>query len=171
MNGTTTRRLTSTAVALGLLLAGSAALAGQGFRGGREGAPGRGLRAALATLDLTEAQKAEVKQHFEAERAKRETLRQEGRAAREALRAAAQAANPDPAGVGAAFLRVDAHQKAVKADREAARERFEAILTPEQRAKLDGWRDAHRQMRRDRPGRGGRGGRGRGRPGPPPPLG
>ncbi len=45
----TTRRLATTAVALSLLLAGSAALAGQGFRGGREGAPGRGLRATLAS--------------------------------------------------------------------------------------------------------------------------
>ena len=46
MTRSTTKRLTTGAVALSLLLGGSAALAGQGFRGGREGAPGRGLRAA-----------------------------------------------------------------------------------------------------------------------------
>ena len=50
MNGTKTGRTAIGALALGLLLAGSAAAA-QGFRAGREGAPGRGLKAALATLD------------------------------------------------------------------------------------------------------------------------
>ena len=148
MTRTTTRRLTTGAVALGLLLAGSAAFAGQGFRGGREGAPGRGLRAALATLELTDDQKAKTKALFEAEKPAFESLRQEGRAAREALKASAAAAAPDPAAVGAAYLRVDAHRKAVRAQREASREKLEALLTAEQRAKLDGWRAAHRQMRR-----------------------
>lgn len=165
MNGTTTRRLAAAAVVTGLLLAGSAALAGQGFRPGREREPGKNLRAALATLELTAGQKEQVTRHFEAERTRRAALREEGRAAREALRTAADATRPDPAAVGAAFLRLDAHRKAAKVERGAARERFEAILTAEQRAKLEGWRDAHRQMRRG-PFR--HGGRADGRPGPPP---
>jgi Spy/CpxP family protein refolding chaperone len=154
MTRTTTRRLTTGAVALSLLLAGSAALAGQGFRGGREGTPGRGLRAALATLELTDDQKAKAKALFEAEKPAFEALRQEGRAARETLKASSAAATPDPAAVGAAYLRVEAHRKAVRAQREASRGKLEALLTAEQRAKLEGWRAAHRQMRATRAGAG-----------------
>ncbi|MBK9089785.1 MAG: Spy/CpxP family protein refolding chaperone [Holophagales bacterium] len=142
-----TRRLAATAVGLSLFLAGSAAL-GQGYRGGREGAPGRGIRAALAALDLTDAQKEKVRALFESEKPKYETLRQEGRTAREALRAAASAEKPDPAAVGAAFLRVDANRKTVKAERAGSKEKLEALLTAEQKAKLEGWRAAHRQARR-----------------------
>lgn len=143
----TTRRLATATVALGLLLAGSTALAGQG-RGGREGAPGRGIRAALAGLDLTDAQKAKVKELLEGEKVKYEALRTEGRSAREALATASKSATPDPASVGAAFLRVDAHRRTVKAERAASRQKLEALLTPEQRAKMEGWTSAHRQMRR-----------------------
>lgn len=153
MKRTTTGRLTIAAVSLGLLLAGSAALAGQGSRQGREGAPGGGLRAALATLDLTDEQKTGLRELFAAERSRLEPLRQEGRALREALRSSAEAPDADPSAVGAAFLRVQAHRKTMRLEREASKEKLEAILTPEQRAKLDGWRAAHRQMRREGPGR------------------
>ena len=163
---TTTRRLATGAIALSLLLAGSAADAGQGFRGGREGAPGRGIRAALASLDLTDDQKAKVKGLLEGERPKFEALRQEGRAAREALRTATKAATPDPAAVGAAFLRVDAHRSAMRAERNVSRQKLEALLTTEQRAKLEGWTSAQRQMRRAGAGAGPRAGR-TGAPRPP----
>lgn len=166
MHGTKPGRTAIGALALGLLLAGSAAAA-QGFREGREGAPGRGLRAALATLDLTDAQKEKVRQLFESERPKYESLRQEGRAARQALRAASESPNADPAAVGAAFLKVRTHARTMKAEREASKARLEALLTAEQRGRLEGWLEAHRGMRRG-PGAG----MGRpGRSGPPPPAG
>lgn len=166
MTRTTMRRLSTGAVVLGLVLAGSAALAGQGPRGGREGAPGRGLRAALASLDLTDTQKEKVNALLDAGKPKFEALRQEGRAAREALKSASEAPTPDPAAVGAAFLRVKAHRGAVRAERESSRKALEALLTAEQKAKLDGWRAAHRQMRRGAGGPGGPPPQGRG-PGPP----
>ena len=150
MNGTTTRRLATGALALGLILAGSATAAAGGLRGGRHAMPGPGLRAALETLDLTDVQKEKVKQYFEAEKGKREAARAERVAAREALRTSAGAANPDPAAVGEAFLRLRAHRESMKAERRASRERLEAILTAEQKAKLEGWLSAHRQMRRGR---------------------
>lgn len=163
---TTTRRLATGAMALSLLLAGSAADAGQGFRGRREGASGRGIRAALASLDLTDAQKAKVKELLEGERPKFESLRQEGRTAREALRTATKSATPDPATVGAAFLRVEAHRNAMRAERQSSRQKLETLLTAEQRAKLEGWTSAHRQMRRGAAGAGPRAGR-TGAPRPP----
>ena len=148
MTATTTRRHSIAALALGLLLAGGAPLAAQGFHGGRADVPGRGIRAALEALDLTADQKVKVQQLFDDEKPKLEALRQEGRTARQALRSSSEAAPPDPATVGTAFLRLQAHRKAVRAEREATREKLEAILTPEQRAMLDGWREAHRQAGR-----------------------
>jgi Spy/CpxP family protein refolding chaperone len=147
MTGTTTRRLSTASVALGLILAGSAALA-QGYHGGREGAPGRGIRAALATLDLTADQKTKVRALFEAEKPKYEALRQEGKTARQALRAAVDAEKADPLTVGAAFLRVDANRKTLRAERTASLQKLQALLTAEQKAKLDGWIAANRQARR-----------------------
>jgi len=167
MTRTTTRRLTTAAVGLGLLLAGSSALAGQGFRGGREGAPGRNIRAILATLDLTDAQESKVKELLESEKPKYEALREEGRTAREALRAATKSATPDPTTVGAAFLRVDAHRKTLRAERESSRQKLEALLTPEQRAKLEGIREGRRSVRGAGFGPGPRAGRAGG---PRPPL-
>jgi Spy/CpxP family protein refolding chaperone len=165
MKRTTTKGLTTAAVGLSLLLAGSAALAGQG-RGGREGAPGRGIRATLDRLDLTDAQEVKVKELFESERPKYGALRQEGRAAREALRAAAKSATPDPTTVGNAFLRVDAHRKTLRAERESSRKKLEALLTPEQRAKLEGIREGRRSVRGAGFGRGPHAGRAGG-PRPP----
>lgn len=155
----TTRRLATTAVALSLLLAGSAALAGQGFRGGREGAPGRNIRAMLAKLDLTDAQESKVKELLESEKPKYLALREEGRTAREALRTATKSATPDPATVGTAFLRVDAHRKTFRAERESSRQRLEALLTPEQRAKLEGIREGRQSVRNRGFGSGPRAGR------------
>lgn len=140
----TTKGLPTAAVVLGLLLAASPTLAGPGRREGRPGGMGGDLRRALAALDLTEDQKTKMKELFENGRQRRETLRQEGRTAREALRAAAGAAAPDPAAVGAAFLRLKAHREALRTERESARTSLEALLTPEQKAKLDGWRAARR---------------------------
>ncbi|HEX2798916.1 MAG TPA: Spy/CpxP family protein refolding chaperone, partial [Thermoanaerobaculia bacterium] len=69
------------------------------------------------------------------------------KANREALRATASAADPDPAAVGAAFLKVRADGQAAVAKMKAVRAEIDAVLAPEQRAKLDGWIAAHRQQR------------------------
>ena len=74
-------------------------------------------------------------------------FRAQAKANREALKAAASAPNPDPAAVGAAFLKVKANGQAAKAKMKAVRTEIDAVLTPEQRAKLDGWIAAHRQQR------------------------
>jgi Spy/CpxP family protein refolding chaperone len=108
----------------------------------------RGIRAAMATLDLTDAQKEKVKAIFESHKDDGMALRAQTKADHEALKAAASAAKPDPAVVGAAFLKVRADGEAGAAKMKAVRAEIDAVLTPEQRAKLDGWIAAHRQQRR-----------------------
>jgi Spy/CpxP family protein refolding chaperone len=113
-------------------------------------APGRlarGIRAAMATLDLTDAQKTQVAAIFASHKDEGMAFRAQAKADRQALKAAASAATPDPAAVGAAFLKVRADGVAAKAKMKAVRAEIDAVLTPEQRAKLDGWIAAHRQQR------------------------
>jgi Spy/CpxP family protein refolding chaperone len=113
-------------------------------------APGRfarGVRAAMATLDLSDAQKDKVKAIFASRKDEGMAFHTQAKADREALKAAASAAQPDTALVGAAFLKVRANGEAVKSKMKSVRTEIDAVLTPEQRAKLDGWIAAHRQQR------------------------
>ena len=126
-------------------LAGSAALA-QPAPGG-PGRMARGIRAAMATLDLSDAQKEKIKAIFESHKGEGQALHVQAKADRDSLKAAASAAKPDPAVVGAAFLKVRADGEAAKAKMKAVRAEIDTVLTPEQKAKLDGWIAAHRQQR------------------------
>jgi Spy/CpxP family protein refolding chaperone len=101
----------------------------------------------MATLDLTDAQKDKVTAIFASHKDEGMAFRAQAKADRQALKAAASAANPDPAAVGAAFLKVRADGQAAATKMKAVRTEIDAVLTPEQRAKLDGWIAAHRQQR------------------------
>ena len=132
--------------AAALLLAG-ALVAGTALAQHHPGRFARGVRAAMATLDLTDAQKNQVKAIFASHRSDGMALREQAKANRQALKAAASAQDPEPAAVGAAFLKVRADGQAVAGKLKAVRAEIDAVLTPEQRAKLDGWIAAHRQQR------------------------
>jgi len=134
----------ATMVLAGALAAG-AALA-QPAPGG-SGKFARGIRAAMATLDLTDAQKEKVKAIFASHKDEAMAFHAQTKANREALKAVASAPSPDAAAVGAAFLKVRADGDAAKAKMKAVRAEIDAVLTPEQRAKLDGWIAAHKQQR------------------------
>lgn len=112
-----------------------------------QGRLARGIRAAMATLDLTDAQKEKVKAIFAAHKDEAVAFHTQAKANRDALKAAASAASPEPAIVGAAFLKVRADGQAAKAKIQAVRTEIDAVLTLEQRAKLDGWIAAHKQQR------------------------
>ena len=133
------------ATALALALAGGVAL-GQNQGGG--GHFGRGVRAAMATLDLSDAQKAQVKAIFASHKDQFQSFRTQAKANRQALRAAASAENPDPAVVGAAFLKVRADANSLKSHLEGVHAEINGVLTPDQKSRLDEWIAAHRQQRR-----------------------
>jgi Spy/CpxP family protein refolding chaperone len=132
-----------------LILAG--ALAAGAAIAQTEPAPGRfarGVRAAMATLDLTDAQKAKVKAIFASHKDEGMAFREQAKSDRAALKAAASAPNADPAAVGAAFLKVRANGQAAAAKMQAVHAEINTVLTPDQKSKLDGWIAAHRQQRR-----------------------
>lgn len=139
------------ALAAGTLLAQPAPGAGPGA-----GHPiMRVLRGALGSVDLSQEQKDKVKALFEAAKPGLHQLRDQMTGDRAALKNALAAEKPDPATVGAALLRVEATKKAIKADLDKARKGLDAILTPEQRSKFDGYVQAHKDLRRARMGGGG----------------
>jgi protein CpxP len=113
-------------------------LAGPAPAGQAPHGPLAGYLRCLHIVDLTDVQKADVKALLEAARPKLEALHVTLRADREALRAAVTATPPDPCVVGAAFLKVEADVKAVGDELKALRSAIEALLTPEQKAKLEG---------------------------------
>ncbi|MDL2716476.1 MAG: Spy/CpxP family protein refolding chaperone [Acidobacteriota bacterium] len=132
-----------------MILAGALA-AGTAIAQPAPGGPGkfaRGIRAAMATLDLTDAQKDRVKAIFASHKDEGMAFHAQAKADREALKAAASAPNPDAAVVGAAFLKVRADGEAARAKMKAVHAEINAVLTPEQRARLDGWIAAHKQQR------------------------
>jgi Spy/CpxP family protein refolding chaperone len=134
--------------AAALLLAG--ALAAGTSIAQAQPAPGhftRGIRAAMATLDLTDAQKDKVKAIFASHKDEGMAFHAQAKADREALKAAASAVKPDAVLVGTAFLKVRADGQAAAAKMKAVRTEIDAVLMPEQQAKLDGWIAAHRQHR------------------------
>src|ERR1700690_2127475 len=105
-----------------------------GTRSGRMGM-GMGLRG-LRALNLTQDQKDKIKAAFFARRPALQALRQTAQANRQTLATLTQAANPDPATVGAAYLKVLSGRQALVAQRQQARADVMAVLTADQKTQL-----------------------------------
>lgn len=111
---------------------------------------GGGIMRGLAQLDLTENQKAEVRRIMDARRPTFEALQARIQEDAQALRETADGSSPDPAAVGAAYLRVQADREALRAEKRAAMDQVRTILTPEQREKLDSMREKGKERLRGR---------------------
>ncbi len=133
-------------VFLSLFLAFSAASQPTG-EGHRMGQPP--LRRALAALDLSDAQKTQIKDIFKAQRPAFQDLRERARNSRERLDQLASAPAPDTAAIGAAYLDFHKNREAIKLERSKLIQQIEQVLTPEQRGELKGMKKAF-QARKDR---------------------
>ena len=129
------------AAALALALAAAALLAVDAPAAAPKGPVATYLRC-LGVVGLTDAQKADVKALLEAAKPKLDALHATRKADREALRAAITATTPDPCAIGAALLKVEADTKAIGAELKTLFTAIEALLTPEQKAKLAGCLEA-----------------------------
>jgi Spy/CpxP family protein refolding chaperone len=96
----------------------------------------------LAVVNLTDAQKADVRAVLEAAKPEAEAIAAALKADREALRAELEKTPPDPCTVGSAALQLHADRLAAKALFEKTRDAVLAVLTPEQKAKLAGCLEA-----------------------------
>ncbi|HMM34364.1 MAG TPA: Spy/CpxP family protein refolding chaperone, partial [Thermoanaerobaculia bacterium] len=100
--------------------------------------PLAGYLRCLGIVGLTDAQKADVKSLLEAAKPEMEALREALKADRATLRTALAATPPDPCAVGTALLEVEADVKAIRESTKELRTAIEALLTPVQKAKLEG---------------------------------
>jgi protein CpxP len=112
---------------------------GPGGFGGPAG-PGMGRHLEEA-LGLSDDQKTQVEAIHTRQRETMKPLMDAVRQAHDAFRQAMDAANPDAAAVGSAALALHAAEKKLQAAQEATLAEIKAILTPEQRDKLDKMRE------------------------------
>ena len=107
--------------------------------------PGGRLLAKLALyLDLDDAQKAQAQQIFADARAQAEPIREANHNLAGQLHEALAADPPDPTAVGNLAIEIHANREQLRGIGETARTSFRAILTEEQRLRLDALRDARR---------------------------
>ncbi len=105
------------------------------------------IQGALARLTLTADQQAKTKAIVDDETVRIAALRDQVGPARDALDAAAHAANPDPATVGKAYLKVVAAEDAIRAESAKYHDAVAAALTEDQKSQFEGYLSSFRDGR------------------------
>lgn len=117
--------------------------------------PRHGMSApAFACLDLTETQKAQMKSIREKHQANLEAKRKAAQEAGEALRAAMRNPSTPEGELKALHDRASAARFELAKEHRAMQLEHQAILTPEQKAKLETLRAERQERRKEGPGRG-----------------
>ena len=116
---------------------------------------GEMMEAHFAALNLTEGQKAAAKQLHEELRAKAEPLMEQAHEQWEAVHALLDSDNPNPTEVGTRAIAAHQTRAQLKALHEEFKTRFTALLTAEQKEKLEAFHERHEgrgEMRHRFPG-------------------
>jgi protein CpxP len=149
------------ALALSVSAAGTVALAqseaqpsqareGHGRKWRGEGRMGGHRGGHLGGIELTEAQKTQVKQIHENHRAATSTLRAEMHAKREELHQLTSGATFDEAAVHAKLTEIAGIETKLMAAQFRVRQETQAILTPEQKTRLEQKREEFKQRFQER---------------------
>jgi periplasmic protein CpxP/Spy len=126
-------------------LGASLAIAGENWKGGHEGHRG-GFSEKMATkLNLSDAQKAQIKDMEKTFRDQNKAFFESAKATREQFKAAKQA--NDTAKMDSLRPTMDSQKAQMKQLRDAQREKIRTILTPDQRAQFDAWKAQHDAQR------------------------
>lgn len=128
------RTLTMTLVGtLAVAIAPLGALAQNGPDGERgHGRGHRGVGRLMRVLDLTEEQRASLKQFRQEQQAARQPLREEARSVRKQLRAALQSGQHDAAAIGELAIKAHDLEQQTKAARQEMKQHLLSLLTAEQ---------------------------------------
>lgn len=134
----TTRTTWAAAVGLALAMAGAGtvAVAGEGGHRGHHGRGGAGF-GGFRALDLTEEQKTQAKAIFEEQRKASEPQRAQMHELRKQMREQLDSGKADATAIGQLAIQTHAIGSQLREARERGHERLLAILTPEQKAKLE----------------------------------
>jgi periplasmic protein CpxP/Spy len=145
--GTMKKLILAIALTVGLALAqGPGGGVGRGAAGFGPGGGGGNLDAAKSALGLTDAQISQLKELRTAQfEAMRPTMEQ-ARAKQQELRQLMQSSNPDSAAVGKLMVETKALREQVKQARNDREAKALAILTPDQKTKLQTLQEAQKLM-------------------------
>jgi protein CpxP len=108
-------------------------------------------------LNLTDEQRASMKQIMEEHHKALEPVRKQHHELREQIRQQLESGNADATAIGQLTIQAHGLEKQLHESRSDLRERFEALLTPEQKARLEELKSQREQRgpRMRRPGRSG----------------
>ncbi|HEX5735605.1 MAG TPA: Spy/CpxP family protein refolding chaperone [Blastocatellia bacterium] len=120
---------------------------------GHFGKRGGGMGRIFSQLDLTDAQKAQIKQIHENSREELRPLVQEIRAKRQEIRQARQGGTVDEAFISQKLAEMAPLEAKMIAARARIHEQTLAVLTPEQRTKLEQMREQFKSRRGERKAR------------------
>jgi len=126
-----------TVLALALTLASTLAVAQDHPRRIFIHGPGGDSSTIAASLGLSAEQKTQWDAIHQQLAASAEPIANQIAVAQDQLHALAESANPDVSSVGAQYLAVRSLEKQMKAAHESAKQKIEAILTPDQKTKLE----------------------------------
>lgn len=118
---------------------------GPGLRGGH--GPGGGFLPPPGYLDLTAEQKAAAEDLREQARAELEPLHEQVRTQWEQLRTMLDADNPDATAVGQRLIAIHQQRDEIRTRLESYGQRFAALLTPEQLAKWENFKELRHARR------------------------
>lgn len=104
--------------------------------------PGHPILRCLQIVNLTEDQKSQIKSILEAAQPTIKSLHEALAADREALKAAIEATPQDGCAIGSALIKVQGDEKAIRAELDKTKAAIEALLTTEQKLKLQGCLEA-----------------------------
>jgi Spy/CpxP family protein refolding chaperone len=119
------------------LLVGAPGALAQPLGPGDEGPGPGGFRGPGRLLELSQEQREAARRIFEQQRPEMEALQERMRENREHLREALESGSPDPMSVGELVIEGHALKEKDRALHEQSKEAFEALLTPEQKRKLE----------------------------------
>lgn len=111
---------------------------------------GRGMGRIFSQLDLTDAQKTQMQQIRESHRQSLQPLMQEIRAKRQEIRQASQGGAFDEALVRQKLTEIAPLEAKLMGERSKLHQEMLAVLTPEQKAKLDQMREQFKSRRTER---------------------
>lgn len=92
----------------------------------------------MVLLNLSEAEKTQIQQIITAEQPTLDTLGSQLKTDEAALSAAAALGSSNACNIGTAYLKVDSDQAAITAELQTIKTKVEAVLTPDEKARLDG---------------------------------
>jgi periplasmic protein CpxP/Spy len=129
------------------IAATAAAASAHGPRAGQDGPKAGRMMKFAAKLNLTDAQKQQIRDIHRADRERNQQLYAD---LRTKLRALREAKRSGDANADALKAEIQPLREQVKAARKATREQVRGVLTPEQRQQLEQWRADHPRKQRQR---------------------